>query len=228
MNESRVQAAHPGGGMKGLHSSESINSVCLCPTVNPVFWQRGVSEHLSGDDSSVWSPDLSGSSAISVWTRILNMHSETPWEEKVTWVPEGGEKSWLWWYHWFATIPAFHPWQMNYINLTNRCMCDIVRIRLQCLTYTKWLLLVVFQTSAALQLTPPPHWICSERSCWVWKIFVFRISLMLHFLKFPRLLDSRRVPCHCWQTAGFPQSTLRSNRTTISSLNSVTQLQVVK
>lgn len=78
------------------------------------------SDRLSGEDSSVWSPGLSGSSAISVWTGILNMHTETHWthwEGKSDLITRGVKKSRQWWHHWFPTTPAFLPYMTFMISV---------------------------------------------------------------------------------------------------------------
>lgn len=85
-------------------------SVCLPPTSKACSLAER-SERLSGKDSSLWSPDLSGSSRISVCPGILNMHTGTEHSKGMTRVPEEekGKKMWQWWPHWCPTIPAFHP-----------------------------------------------------------------------------------------------------------------------
>lgn len=123
--------------MKHFHSSECINSVCLSPTVNPVFWQTGVNVSAERTHQSEVQTSVAAARSLSE-PGFKNMHTETHWEEKVT-VPEyqREKKPWQWWYHWFATIPAFHPLtnEIYYISLINNCICDIVRIRLYVVLY---------------------------------------------------------------------------------------------
>lgn len=62
--------------MKHFHSSECINSVCLSPTVNPVFWQTGVNVSAERTHQSEVQTSVAAARSLSE-PGFKNMHTET-------------------------------------------------------------------------------------------------------------------------------------------------------
>lgn len=141
------------GGRSTFHTGEIkmcmlctfclTHSLCLSVSNSKACSLAERSGRLCGKDSSLWSPDLSGSSRISIWPRILNMHTETEHTEGLTWVPEMGVKKIL---TVMTSLMSNHPClspltNENYINLLIMCMCDmeycVYSCSLICSTYMK-------------------------------------------------------------------------------------------
>lgn len=113
-----------------LYSCQTLRlTLCLCVPNSKSCLLAERREHLAGKDSSPWSPDLSGSSRISVWPRIPNMYTETE-HTRGRLESRRGEKKKKKLLTVTTSLTINHPGlspspNENYISLFNMFMCDM-------------------------------------------------------------------------------------------------------